>query len=92
MKRAVQTALLSVSGHSGSLDANGQQKKITIIFSPVLRDQVTYQDTVASSIPEIKSFVSEILTEFNINANLFEFDYSLLGTDQLWYLQQISNV
>ena len=48
---------------------------------------MTYKDTVVSSIAEIKSFVSEILTEFKIDPNLFDFDYSLLGTDQLWYLQ-----
>ena len=86
MRRAVQTALLCASKER--VDGNG---KIKIIFTPILREQVTYKNTVASSIPEIKNFVNEILSENNIDESLFDFDYSLLNDDQLWYLRQIKD-
>ena len=89
MKRAVQTALLTASGQASS--EGRQQRKISFIFTPNIRERVTYKDTVVSSIPELQSFVSEILSEFKIDANLFEFDYSLLENDQLWYLKQIND-
>ena len=74
MRRAVQTALLSAS--SPHNDQNNTA--ITIVFVPILREQVTYKNTVASSVSEIKAFVASVMQEFYIDESCFIFDYSLL--------------
>ena len=47
---------------------------------------MTYKNTVCSSVPEIKKFVSEVIKEYDIDENYFKLDYSMLEGDDLWYL------
>ena len=58
---------------------------------PSLRELVTYKNTVAGSIKEIKALVAEVFAEAQIPASTFNVDYSLMNDDNLWYLRQISN-
>ena len=47
---------------------------------------MTFKNTVASSIPEIKSFVQEVLAENGISRKKFILDFSKMGRNDLWYL------
>ena len=58
---------------------------------PLLREEVSYKNTVASSVPEIKAFIEEVIEVAQIDPSLFIFDFSQLGDDNFWYLRQIQN-
>ena len=59
MKRALMTALLV----SAKPDRDQARGPVRLTLVPDLREQVTYKNTVASSVEEIKSFVAEVLEE-----------------------------
>ena len=84
MKRAIHTALLAVP-------TTPSTTPLQIILLPVLREQVTYKNTVASSVAEIKQFVAAMVQEFSLDDSLFVVDYSMIEGDDLWYLRQVPN-
>lgn len=51
MRRALETAILVVTG---------LHMDIEIVLVPILREQVTFKNTVCSSLAEIKSYVSQL--------------------------------
>ena len=85
MKRAVQTALLAASQDIDQSDSS-EMVPLTVVFLPILREQVTYKNTVASSVSELERFVAELMEEFKIDHRLFSFSYLKLDSDDLWYL------
>ena len=93
MRRAVQTALLACGagerGHGGGLPS--PDKKIKIVFMPCLREQVTFKNTVSSSVSELKTFVQEVLDRNRIEKRKFKLDFSMMRKNDLWYLDQISD-
>ena len=65
MRRTVMTALLSASSSTKA------SKTITLVLMPDLREQVTYKNTVACSVSEIKAFVAEVIKDYEIDENCF---------------------
>mmetsp|Transcript_24627 Transcript_24627/g.30700 ORF Transcript_24627/g.30700 Transcript_24627/m.30700 type:complete len:85 (-) Transcript_24627:498-752(-) len=84
MRRALMTALIACSKRPR---VQGRVRPIKITLMPDLRENVTYKNTVASSVNEIKAFIVEVMREAHIEEGTFEFDYSLIGEDNLWYLR-----
>ena len=62
------------------------------MFLPCLREQTTWKNTVCSSVEELKSHVQELIASNNLDARHFQFDYSAMNEDNLWYLKTIQNV
>lgn len=56
---------------------------------PNLREEVTYKNTSACSIQEIKALIDEMKQQLQIPDEKLIVDYTLMRFDNLWYLRQI---
>ena len=79
MKRALQTAIFTAAGlYEG--------KSVKVVLVPEMREIMSFKNTVASSIAEIKEFVQSLKHDVTAKFGSFpEVDFSLM-TDDLWYL------
>jgi hypothetical protein len=75
MKRALETAVIVSGG-----------KKIVLV--PELRERMSFKNTVASSVAELKEFVAVLKNEYG---QVPEIDYSRL-THPFWYLEVLKKV
>ena len=90
MRRAIHTALLACVDPSEE-DPVERARPVVIVLMPCLREQVTFKNTVASSVQEIERFIDSVILEHKIPSTKLLIDYSLLKkANDLWYLDAIS--
>ena len=56
--RYILTSPMRRALHSAILSGSGVGEKVKIILLPILREQITYKNTVASTLDELKLFVA----------------------------------